>query len=197
MGQSVGSTGETLVMIFANLYLFIVILRFILQFSQADFYNPISQGIAKATSPIVNPLQKILKPIGKVSIAALVLAFAVKLTGIVLVLLMEHGGIPQDKNIFLGALAGVAMTFLDIYFFAMIGSVILSWLAPHSSHPGAMLIYQITEPAMSPVRKFIPPIGGLDLSPIFVFVGIMLLKNIVIGTLGVSSGLKLSLIAGL
>lgn len=197
MGQSVGNAGVFLVMTLVNLYLFIVMLRFILQFSQADFYNPISQAIAKATSPLVNPLQKALKPVGRVSIATLVIAFFVKVIGISLVFIIAGEGVPAAVNLILGALTGVITTLLDIYFYALIGSIILSWVAPQSSHPGAMLIYQITEPVMSPVRNILPPMGGLDLSPIFVFIGINVLEIMVMGTLGQASGMPRALIAGL
>lgn len=197
MGQSVGNAGVFLVMTLVNLYLFLVMLRFILQFSQADFYNPISQAIAKATSPLVNPLQKALKPIGRISIATLVIAFFVKLVGIALVFMIAGDGVPPAMNLILGALTGVITTLLDIYFYALIGSIILSWVAPHSSHPGAMLVYQITEPVMSPVRNILPSMGGLDLSPIFVFIGINVIEIMVMGTLGQASGMPRYLIAGL
>ena len=197
MGQSVGNAGVFLVMTLVNLYLFIVMLRFILQFSQADFYNPISQAIAKATSPLVNPLQKALKPMGRISIATLVIAFFVKLIGIALVFTIAGQGVPPITNLLLGSLTGVITTLLDIYFYALIGSIILSWVAPHSSHPGALLIYQITEPVMAPVRNILPSMGGLDLSPIFVFIGINVIEIMVLGTLGVASGMPKYLIAGL
>ena len=197
MGQSVGNAGVFLVMTLVNLYLFIVMMRFILQFSQADFYNPISQAIAKATSPLVNPLQKTLKPLGRVSIATLVIAFFVKVIGISLVFIIAGEGVPPAMNLILGALTGVITTLLDIYFYALIGSIILSWVAPQSSHPGAMLIYQITEPVMSPVRNILPSMGGLDLSPIFVFIGINVLEIMLMGTLGQASGMPRYLIAGM
>ena len=197
MGQSVGNAGVFLVMTLVNLYLFIVVLRFILQFSQADFYNPISQAIAKVTSPLVNPLQKILKPVGRISFATLLLAFLVKLAGIALVFMIAGSGLPPVINLVLGSLTGVITTLLDIYFFALIGSIILSWVAPQSSHPGAMLIFQITEPVMAPVRNILPSMGGLDLSPIFVFIGINVIEIMVMGTLGQASGMPRHLIAGL
>ncbi len=197
MGQSVGNAGVFLVMTLINLYLFIMMLRFILQFSHADFYNPISQAIAKATSPLVNPLQKALKPVKGISIATLVVAFFVKLIGIALVFLIAGEGLPPVMNLILGSLTGIITTLLDIYFYALIGSIILSWVAPQSSHPGAMLIYQITEPVMAPVRNILPSMGGLDLSPIFVFIGINVIEIMVMGTLGQASGMPRYLIAGL
>lgn len=197
MGQSVGSAGVFLVMTLVNLYLFIVVLRFILQFSQADFYNPISQAIAKATSPLVRPLQKVVRPMGRIDFASLIIAFFVKLVGIGLVFIIAGNGIPPAVNLILGALTGVITTLLDIYFYALIGSIILSWVAPQSSHPGAMLVFQVTEPVLGPVRNILPSMGGLDLSPIFVFIGINVIEIMVLGTLGQMSAMPKYLISGL
>ncbi|WP_028303601.1 YggT family protein [Oceanospirillum maris] len=197
MGQSVGSAGVFLVMTLVNLYLFIVVLRFILQFSKADFYNPISQALAKATSPLVRPLQKVIKPIGRIDLATLTIAFLVKAVGLAVVYLIASGGMPPTIGLLLGALTGVITTLLDIYFYALIGSIILSWVAPQSSHPGAMLVYQITEPVLGPVRNILPSLGGLDLSPIFVFITINVIEIMVIGTIGQMSGMPRHLIAGL
>jgi YggT family protein len=197
MGQSVGSAGVFLVMTLVNLYLFIVVLRLILQFSKADFYNPISQALAKATSPLVRPLQKVIKPIGRIDLATLTIAFLVKAVGLAVVYLIAGGGIPPIVSLLFGTLTGVITTLLDIYFYALIGSIILSWVAPQSSHPGVMLIYQITEPVLSPVRNILPSLGGLDLSPIFVFITINVIEIMVIGTIGQMSGMPRHLIAGL
>ena len=100
-------------------------------------------------------------------------------------------------NLLMGGLTGVISTLLDIYFFALLISIILSWVAPQSGHPGAMLIYQITEPVMAPVRNILPSMGGLDLSPIFVFIGINVLEILVVGPLAQMSGLPTRLVAGM
>lgn len=166
-----------LVTVICNLYLFIVLLRLVLQLTRADFYNPISQGVVKATSPFVLPLRKVIPAIGRVDTASLVLAFAVQLLTVSLVVLIKGASLsPTGYAIY--TVAGTLYHLLDLYFWAMLISVILSWVAPGANHPGAMLVGQITEPLYRTCQRVIPPLGGLDLSPIFIFLSISFLKQI-------------------
>ena len=196
MGQ-VGNAGVYLISTLSNLYPFIVVLRFILQFSQADFYNPISQAVSKLTSPLVRPVQAIIRPMGRIDLATIIVAFIVKTLGLVAILQIEGGGFLPIFNLVMGGLTGVVSTLLDIYFFALLISIILSWVAPQSSHPGALLIYQITEPVMSPVRNMLPSMGGIDLSPIFVFIGITLLEMLIVTPMAQMSGPLIRYVAGM
>jgi YggT family protein len=107
----------------------------------------------------------------------LVLAFAVKVAVVVAIIFFTQGNIPNMLGAALFGLFGVLDGILTIYFWAVIGSVILSWVAPNSYHPGPQLIMQITEPVFSLARKVIPPIGGLDLSPILIFLVIQILQS--------------------
>jgi YggT family protein len=166
-----------LVKVICNLYLFIVLLRLVLQLTRADFYNPISQGIVKATSPIVLPLRKVVPAIGRLDTASLVLALGVQLLTVFLVVLINGVAIsPVSYAIF--TLAGTLYHLLDLYFWAMLISVILSWVAPTASHPGALLVGQITAPLYRACQRVIPTLGGLDLSPIFIFLAISFLKQV-------------------
>ncbi len=156
-------------------YAFIVLLRFVLQLSHADFYNPISQAVAKMTNIPVAPLRRVIPAIAGKDLSALVLAILVKL-GTFFLLFMLAGQFPNLINLLVIALVSTLSTALDIYFYAVIASVIISWIAPNSYHPAPQLINQITEPAFTLVRKVIPPMGGLDLSPIFIFLAINLIQ---------------------
>jgi YggT family protein len=84
---------------------------------------------------------------------------------------------------------GVTSLFLKVFFFALIVSVILSWVAPGSYNPGAQLVNQICEPVLAPFRKLLPNLGGLDISPIFAFIAINLVDRFVIGNLAAMTGL--------
>lgn len=166
-----------LVKVILNLYLFIVLLRLVLQLTRADFYNPISQGIVKATSPIILPLRKVIPAIGRLDTASLVLALAVQFLTVALIVFIKGGALaPVSYAIF--TVAGTLYHLLDLYFWAMLISVILSWVAPGANHPGAMLVGQITEPLYRACQRVIPTLGGLDLSPIFIFLAISFLKQI-------------------
>lgn len=166
-----------LIKVVCNLYLFIVLLRLVLQLTRADFYNPISQGVVKATSPFVLPLRKVIPAIGRVDNASLVLAFFVQFLTVLLVVFMSGATIPA-VGYAIYTVAGTVYHLLDLYFWAMLISVILSWVAPGASHPGALLIGQITAPLYRACQRIIPPLGGLDLSPIFIFLAISFLKQL-------------------
>ncbi len=157
-------------------YAFIVLLRFLLQLSHADFYNPISQAIAKMTNVPVAPLRRIVPAIAGKDFSALLLAVLVKL-GTFFLLFVVAGQFPNLLNLLVIALVSTLSTGLDIYFYAVIGSVIISWVAPNSFHPAPQLITQLTEPVFALARKVIPPIGGLDLSPILIFIAIQIIQS--------------------
>lgn len=159
-----------------DLYAFIVVLRFLLQLARADYYNPISQTVVRLTNVPLQPLQKLLPRAGRFDLSALALAFIVKAATILLIY-VTHSATPNLIAIALFSLVGVLDTILTIYFWAVLASVIISWIAPGSYHPGPQLIQQITEPVFALARKVIPPIGGLDLSPILIFIVIQIVQS--------------------
>lgn len=167
-----------------SLYLLIVLLRFILQLVRADFYNPLSQFAVKATKPLLNPLRRLIPGFGGLDLASLVLAILVQLLLMALILLLLGYGIggvlPQ---LLIWSVIGVTALFLKVFFFALIVSVILSWVAPGSYNPAAQLINQICEPVLMPFRRLLPNLGGLDISPIFAFMALQLLDMLVIKNL--------------
>lgn len=173
-----------------SLYLLIVLLRFILQLVRADFYNPLSQFTVKATQPLLKPLRRIIPGFGGLDLASLALAILVQLVLMVIIILIA-GANPATVGLQLLVWAIIAVTslFLKIFFFAMIISVILSWVAPGSYNPGAQLVNQICEPLLAPFRRLIPSIGGLDISPIFAFIALNLLDRFVIGNLAAMTGM--------
>ncbi len=173
-----------------SLYLLIVLLRFILQLVRADFYNPLSQFTVKATQPLLKPLRRVIPGFGGLDLASLALAILVQLVLMVVVILIA-GANPAAVGLQLLVWAIIAVTslFLKIFFFAMIISVILSWVAPGSYNPGAQLVNQICEPLLAPFRRLLPNLGGLDISPIFAFIALNLIDRFVIGNLAMMSGM--------
>lgn len=178
-----------------SLYLLIVLLRFILQLVRADFYNPISQFAVKATKPLLNPLRKLIPGLGGLDLAALVLAVLVQLLLMALtLLLLGYGVAGLLLQLLAWSLIGVGALFVKVFFFALIASVILSWIAPHSQNPGAQLIQQICEPLLAPIRRLLPNLGGLDISPIFAFIALNLFEMLVIRNLAVITGMPRQLV---
>ncbi|SFH62035.1 YggT family protein [Modicisalibacter xianhensis] len=194
MGSQLGSAGLMLVNTLINIYLFLLMLRFLLQASRADYYNPLSQSVVKVTQPVVKPLQGFLRPIGRFDLATLGAGFIIKAISIIAIVQIALGAMPPLGGVAIASLAALASAILKIYFFALIGMIILSWVAPQASHPGAILIFQLVEPIMAPVRKVIPPLGMIDLSPIVVFIAINLIDGIVVGSLTRAAGVSGALV---
>lgn len=162
-----------------GLFLIAMLLRFLLQLVRADFYNPISQFVVKLTNPLVIPLRKILPSYAGIDFASLVLALVLQLAGIAVVFLISRGTIPPLPSLVLGAVLGVLALVVQLYFFALLAMIILSWVAQGSRHPAILLLNQITEPVMAPFRKLLPAMGGLDFSPIIVFVLINVIQIVI------------------
>lgn len=170
-----------------SFYLLIVLLRFVLQLVRADFYNPLSQFIVRATSPLLMPLRRLIPGFGGIDLASLVLAVLVQLLLMIITLALLGVGVGNLLQLLVWALIGVTSLFLKIFFFALIVSVILSWVAPGSHNPAAQLVHQICEPLLAPIRRFLPNLGGLDISPIFAFIALNLLDMLVIHNLAAST----------
>lgn len=162
-----------------GLYTAVVAIRFLLQWARADFYNPISQFIVKATTPALRPLRQIVPGYGGMDLAALVLVWL--LTTVELGLLTLLLGLDRSPLLAFGwALPGVVELFIDLLLFTVFVQVILSWVNPDPNHPIAALLSRLTAPVMRPARRWIKPVGGIDLSPMLVVIGLTLLNMLLI-----------------
>jgi YggT family protein len=178
-----------------SLYLMAMLLRFLLQWARADFYNPISQFLVKITNPLVIPLRRFIPGLAGLDMATLVVLLLLQMAGISAMLLLN--GIPPPILMLVPwALIGVASLAVNFYFFALLAMIIVSWVAPGTRHPAAVLLLQLTEPVMAPVRKLLPAMGGLDLSPIFLFILINIIQ-IALRHAATAVGLHPALVIGL
>jgi YggT family protein len=179
-----------------SLYLLTMLLRFVLQLVRADFYNPISQFLVKVTNPLVIPLRRILPGFAGLDMASLVLALLLQLAGIIALLLINGLVLPNILLLFVWSAIGLLGLLVNVYFFALLAMIILSWVAPGSNHPAVYLLHQITEPVMAPVRKALPAMGGMDFSPILVFILINVIQ-IALRHMAAGVGLHPGLVIGL
>lgn len=175
-----------------NLYILILMLRIILQWVGAHFYNPVSQFVIKLTNPVVKPLRKLLPPFKGIDLASLIILVALEFIKLMLIIWLKIG-------IFAGVLGLIVMAFgdildviLDIFFYAILISVLLSWINPRQYNPITEVLHLITDPLLRPARHFIPPIAGFDISPILVLI-ILQLCTILIATPLMSVGLGIAL----
>ncbi len=179
-----------------SLILMAFILRLLLQIVRADFYNPISQVVVKFTNPIVLPLRKAIPPIGRIDTASLLASVLIQAAIITVLFKLYTGFFPNPAQLILWSLIGICSLVLNFYFLAIIGSIIMSWISQGAYHPAAAILHQLTEPVMAPFRKLIPPVGGLDLSPILVFLMINVLE-VILRHAAASVGLSPALVFGL
>ena len=181
-----------------SLFLVIVILRFLLQLVRADFYNPVSQAIVKITMPLLKPLRKIIPSVLGVDTASIVLIILVQLiaTAILSTIMGVPGLILNPLPLILWGLIGALTIISSIFFWCMIISIIGSFIAPFSNHPLLTLANQIINPLTAPIRKVIPPLGGvLDISPIIILLALQIV-NMLLERLASAMGIYPQLVLG-
>jgi len=154
-----------------DLYIVAVLLRLMLQWVRADFYNPLSQFLVKITNPLLIPLRRLIPSIGRLDTASVVLALGLQVISLWVISAINSMSLAWP-NLLLLAATKVVMAVLWLYFFLILAVVILSWVGARVRHPIIPLMYQLTEPVLRPFRKFIPPIAGMDLSPLFALITI-------------------------
>lgn len=160
------------------LYILCVMLRFLLGMARADFYNPLSQFLVKVTNPLLMPLRKIIPVIGKVDTAAIVLLLVLQVAMLAIIIAL-HGIAPPLLTIIPVAIGKLIMLVIYIYTFAIFVMVIISWINPGTYNPVTSILHSLTDPVLGPARRLIPPVGGLDLSPLFALIALTVLRMLV------------------
>ena len=157
-----------------DFYIMSIILRLILQWVRADFYNPLSQFLVKITNPLLVPARRVIPSIGKLDTAAVALAVLLEVLSLVIITSINSLSLAWPQLIGL-ALTKLLMAVLWLYFFLILAVVILSWIGQGMRHPIIPLMYQLTDPVLKRIRKVIPAVGGFDLSPLFAIIAIRFL----------------------
>ena len=174
MNSSGASALSYLIDTLIDLYVAAVLLRLLLQWVRADFYNPLCQFLVKVTNPVLVPLRRVIPSIRRLDTASVVLMLALEIFGVWII--TRIGSISMTaQEIVVFSVTKLIMTLLMTYFFLIIVSVILSWVGRKMSHPATPLVFQLTEPILQPIRKIIPPIAGIDLSALFALIAIRFL----------------------
>jgi YggT family protein len=157
-----------------SLYLMVMILRLWLQLVRADFYNPFSQFVVKATNPLVLPLRRVIPSIGRLDTASLVLAYGIMLVKLLVLQLIQSGQVVLVPSLVLSVIF-LIKEILTLLFWILVIRALLSWFSQGRS-PVEYVMHQLTEPLLRPVRNILPPLGGLDLSVLVVLVGLQFLN---------------------
>jgi YggT family protein len=170
---------EFLISTLFSLYIMAVMLRFLLGLVRADFYNPVSQFLVRITNPLLIPLRKVVPSIGKFDSAAMLLMIVLQLGAITLILLLRGEGISSAVLVII-TLATLVSLLINVYMFAIIVEVIISWMNPGSYNPVSSLLHSLTSPLLRPIRHLVPPIAGIDLSPLFAIIALQVLRMLIL-----------------
>ncbi len=165
----------------AGLIVFVLLLRFLLRATYVDWRHPIVTFIARVTNPLCAPMNKLIPVRGRWDYSAIASAFLVQVLFVLLLgFLTEKSYGPLLIGIV--ALTEIMNQMLDMMFWLIIIQVILSWVS-QGYNPNTAIFEQITAPILQPFQRLIPPIGGLDLSPIIAILAIKLTQIVVVGSI--------------
>ena len=166
-----------------QIFSFLLLIRLLLQLVQADFYNPISQTIFKICAPVVNPLSKLFPTIGTLNTAVLIAAIAVQWSFFLIVRPDPRYASHQPSCLYPSGGYKLLFTLVEIYFWGIFILAISSWIGT-TGHPTVRLVAQIVEPYLRPFRKFIPPMGMMDFSPMAAIISLIVIRNSVLPVIG-------------
>jgi len=158
-----------------DLYLIAYILRFLLQWVRADFHNPLSQFILRITDPVVRPLRRVVPGWRGLDLSPLVALLILQLLVTTMLQFMAVGAVADPLTLTYYAVLRIIIGTIRLYFFAILVHVIISWVSPGLWNPVINVLQSLVQPVLRPVRRIIPPIGGLDLTPLFVLIALQAL----------------------
>lgn len=152
-----------------------VLLRLLLQWSRADFRNPLARSIVHLTNPVIVPLRRLLPAIGRLDTASCIAVIVFAMLQVSVAWLLHGFGPPPILLWLRLAAIEILRTTLWTYFFAIFLYAMLSMVAPGTYSPAQGLLVALCEPVLRPFRRVIPPLGGLDLSPLWAGIAIQAL----------------------
>ena len=162
-----------------ELYVLTFALRLLLQWAVVDKRNPLVQFILRITNPVVIPLRRLLPSMGRIDTATLVALIGLQLAGTALLVRIGCAGDPALWQVLALTVLSLVKLALSVFTWAIILYVVLSWVSSGGYNPGAAVVAAVVEPVLAPFRRLIPPIGGLDLSPLFALIAIQAVSMLV------------------
>lgn len=157
-----------------------------MQLLKVSFYNPITQMVLTLTNFAVRPARRFIPSWKKIDLSTLVLAFITQLILQVALLWIkgfpfEVANVPIWPSLIGLSLLGLVRTAMDIFFYAILIQVVLSWVNPHS--PISPILAELTKPVLRPIQKLVSPINGIDFSPMIALILLQMVNISVVRTL--------------
>lgn len=181
MPESINNAGIFLITTLFDLYLFVLVIRAILVWIRADYFNPLSQFIVKLTNPLITPLRRFIPNAGRIETATVLCILFFEIVKFFLVSLLAVG-LPNVFGLIVLALADSMKLVLNTLFYAILIQALLSWIQPNFS-PMSQILMKITAPILRPMQRIIPPVAGFDISPIPALIGLQVLIILLISPL--------------
>ena len=172
-----------LIEVTVGLYLLAFVLRLLLQVVRADFYNPVSQFLVRITNPLLLPMRKVIPSLGKYDTSGVLLMLLLQLISLSLIVMLRGISV-SVVTLLIAAIGELLMLVINVFMFSVIIQVILSWISPGTYNPVTALLYSITSPLMRPIQRLVPPISGIDLSPLVAIIGLQVLRMLILPLLG-------------
>jgi len=161
-----------------SLALFVVLARLLLQWTRADFRNPLCQAVVRITNPIILPLRRVLPPVGKLDTASVVAVLLIATVDVACIFALHGVGLPPPLLWVRPVLTEIARTLLWTYLFAIFLYALLSLIAPGGYSPLQSVLTTLCEPVLRPIRRLIPAVAGLDLSPLWASIVILAILHL-------------------
>ena len=161
-----------------SLYILAVMLRFLLQWVRADFFNPISQFLVRITQPPLKPLRRVVPGVAGIDLSSVVLMVLLQMALLSLIMLIKYGTVALGPVLLRTPVELIGLLF-NLYIFAIIIQAVISWVNPDPYNPVHTVLFRVTEPVLRPFRSVIPPLGGIDLSPLAAIIMLQVLKMLV------------------
>jgi YggT family protein len=158
-------------------YISCIILRILLQYVQINYTHPIAQFLCKLTDPAILPVRKLLPRTPRIDLAACLVAYLLSFGKLCLVVLLSSHNLLLFSLLWWACYALLSQV-LDVFFFTLIFTMLLSWLPQLQRHPVSDVLFRLSEPLLMPIRRVIPPIAGFDLSALFALLGIKVIEII-------------------
>ena len=159
------------------------LLRFVLQAVRASFHNPFCEGIVRFTDPVLRPLRSLLRPYRNLDLASFAMAWLAHVVMSTVRLLTMGTGTIDFLFILSDALHGTLNLVIMIFLVAIFVTVAMSWLAPGVYSPARLIAREVAEPLLARVRRLLPPLRGLDLSPMVAILPLLMVQSFVLGAL--------------
>lgn len=177
------NAGEFLISLLISLFMIIVMFRFLLQVVRADFYNPISQAIVKITNPVLLPMRKFIPGYAGIDWSSVLLLILLQGIELFLIALLKLDSVPTLSGLLILILAHLLKFLVYVYIFLIVFQVIISWVNPGAYSHFTIILYQLTEPIIRPVRRNLPATGGLDWSPLVILIVLQLMLILLVAPL--------------